>query len=359
MKLFIKIIILILIVSCSKSTEATDYVPVAEIEVNIDNFPKAKLSDYNFFKGNINNLLPNKNVLIYQPRNELFTDYASKKRFVWMPKNSKATFVNDSEVLDLPESSVLIKVFYYEDAMPSMSQKIIETRLMFKKNNEWIFASYIWNDLQTDAFLSNTGANLPVTFMKNGASQTINYQIPALNVCATCHLLNNAITPIGIKPQNLNFSINYTDTTSKNQLQKWIDVGYLASGFSSNINSVVNYNDVNQDLETRVRSYFDSQCGHCHRVGGNGGTVVDLRYTFNETENNPTNMGVCVPNNTSFPGINRGKIVNPQNPSQSGLFYTITSNNSFYRMPRIGRTIIDQEGVNLVNQWINALPACN
>ncbi len=230
---------------------------------------------------------------------------------------------------------------------------------MFKKNNEWLFASYIWNDTQTEAFYSNAGGLKNVTFVENGLNRTIDYHIPNASNCATCHTLNDIISPLGIKPQNLNFSISYNDDSSKNQLQKWEEIGYLQSGYSNNINAVVNFRDASQNLDMRVRSYFDSQCAHCHNVGGNARSVTELRYTFSETENNPVNMGVCVPLYTTIPGISRGRIIYPQNSSQSGLFYAINTNNSFYRMPRIGRTVIDQEAVTLVEQWINSLPVCN
>ena len=103
---------------------------------------------------------------------------------------------------------------------------------MIKKNNQWIFAEYIWNNDQTDALLTTASANKNITYTKNGITNNIDYQIPDLVKCVTCHTLDNTITPIGIKPQNLNFDLIYADNT-RNQLQKWVDVGYLQSGFAA------------------------------------------------------------------------------------------------------------------------------
>ena len=72
------------------------------------------LSEYHFFKGTIAELLPNDGVVPYDLNTALFSDYAEKARFVWMPGGTKATY-NDSRAFDLSEGSVLIKNFYYHN----------------------------------------------------------------------------------------------------------------------------------------------------------------------------------------------------------------------------------------------------
>ena len=51
-----------------------------------DDSPFPKLSDYGFFKGPVQYLIPSDDVLPYTLNSELFSDYAYKARFVWMPK---------------------------------------------------------------------------------------------------------------------------------------------------------------------------------------------------------------------------------------------------------------------------------
>ena len=79
---------------------------------------------------------------------------------------------------------------------------------------------------------------------------------------------------------------------------------------------------------------------------------------FTETSN-ASKMGVCVPADIQVPGIDRGFIVKPNNTSESTILYLLTTNQSNFRMPRIGRTIAHQEGIQLVTEWINSLPECN
>ena len=104
------------------------------VNFNIDAVPYSKLSTYAFFKGDIKNLNPVSRVIPYEPASSLFTDYASKKRFIWMSEGMKASYEADDKSLNFPVGTVLIKNFYYNTIQPGNTAKIIETRLMIKKH---------------------------------------------------------------------------------------------------------------------------------------------------------------------------------------------------------------------------------
>ena len=131
---------------------------------NLDSVPYTTLSHYNFFSGNMADQLPVQGVLPYEPITPLFSDYAHKYRFVWMPQGSKASYVADGDVLDFPEGAVLIKSFYYDNVQPDNNRRFLETRLMIKKNGTWIFADYVWNDAQTEAVFDLAGSYVPLTW---------------------------------------------------------------------------------------------------------------------------------------------------------------------------------------------------
>src|SRR6478609_4393001 len=84
----------------------------AKVTVDIDAKPFEKLSEYHFFKGDLKELIPNDRVLPYDLITTLFSDYAQKARFVWMPEGTSAKY-SKNEVLDFPVGTVLIKNFYY------------------------------------------------------------------------------------------------------------------------------------------------------------------------------------------------------------------------------------------------------
>lgn len=92
-RLITLLIVLAAYCSCTKEEYVTiDSKPVV---ADLTQVPYPKLSDYNFFEGALKNLKPSFGVIPYKPVTELFSDYALKKRFVWMPNGNKATYVND------------------------------------------------------------------------------------------------------------------------------------------------------------------------------------------------------------------------------------------------------------------------
>ena len=338
------------------------------VNVNLTLVPLPKLSDYHFFIGDIKNQIPSLDVLPYEPASSLFTDYAIKKRFIWMPKGVKGTFNGVNNVIELPVGAALIKSFYYDNVQPNNTTRIIETRIMIRKASGWIFAEYVWNEEQTEAYLNMNGSSTSVTWKdENNIIKTAsNYRIPSGEQCLICHKVDSdqgsgvvsVAIPIGIKPQNLNFNYNY-NSSNENQLYKWVQQNYLENAIPSNIESTVNYKDTSKPLELRVRSYLDINCAHCHQEGSHC-SYRPMRFAFSETgnSNGRTNQGVCVDTQdmAGFPE-SLSKIINPSNVDRSMLYYRLNTEEG-YKMPLLGRSIIHEEGVNLIREYINSLSGC-
>jgi uncharacterized repeat protein (TIGR03806 family) len=360
---------IILIFSCTDNDDE-EYIAVSPVTVDLTQVPYPNLSDYHFFEGEMKNQVPSLDVIPYEPISSLFTDYAHKKRFIWLPNGTKATYNGDDEILELPVGAALIKTFYYDNVLPSNTTKIIETRIMIRKSDGWVFADYVWNEEQTEAHLDLNGSTKSISWKDdNNVTRNVDYRIPNESQCIVCHKTKSYENgnyvqrniPIGIKPQNLNKTYNYVNDT-KNQLTKWIELGMLENNFSlpSETNTIVDYNDISKPLEKRVRSYFDINCAHCHKEHGHC-DYRPMRFAFSETLNNSTNMGVCVSTQDmqNFePALS--KIVTPGNIYRSMLYYRLNTIDETYRMPLHGRTLIHDEGVLLVEEWINSLTnPCN
>jgi uncharacterized repeat protein (TIGR03806 family) len=367
-------------IGCSKSDDDEYIEPIPEpivspVTVDLTQVPYPNLSDYHFFDGQgeviaqMKDLTPSLDLLPYAPSSSLFSDYAHKQRFVWMPKNTKATFNSDGTVLELPVGAVLIKTFYYDNVQNITNvggRRIIETRLMIRKSDGWIFADYKWNAAQTEATLDLEGSFTEVVWKdENDVVKTSNYRIPNESQCVICHKSRdiNDVTkfiPIGVKPQNLNNNYNY-GTETKNQLTKWIEAGYLDSNFTfpAADNTTVDYNDATQPIDLRARSYVDINCAHCHGVDRHC-DYRPMRFAFAETKDNPANMGACVDTQDmqGFPA-SLSTIVNPGRPEQSMLYFRINTTDETFRMPLHGRTILHDEGISLMRDWINSLNHCD
>lgn len=352
-------LLLFLSPSCKKKAKVEPVSPPVEeptgVSVDLTTVPYAKLSDYRFFAGTMKDQNPAEGVLPYEPASGLFTDYAHKKRFIWLPAGTKANYVSDHDILNFPVGTALIKTFYYEDVQPDGGTRIIETRIMIRKASGWIFANYVWNSAQTEAYLDLNGSYTTISWLQNGQAKSTAYRIPSETECHTCHKINDQPIPIGVKPQNMNIDYPYADGT-QNQLQKLIAVGYLNNNLPGNIVSTVNYMDQTKTIDQRFRSYVDINCAHCHSEGKHC-DYRPMRLAFSETSD-PINLGLCV-EPEEFINSSLAYIIKPSDKSRSMMYYRLGSVVPSERMPLLGRSIVHEEGLQLLEDWINWKQTCN
>ena len=245
------------------------------LEAILSSKPEKKLSDYELFE-DLTNQLPSDGVHPYILHSSLFSDYADKERFVYVPEGVKAKF-KPNEVYEFPVGAVLVKTFSYSETT-SMGKKLLETRLLLNQENGWKAHTYVWNEEQTDAFLKVAGYTYEnIEFLKNGELMQVSYRVPNQNQCKECHLKNNAIMPIGPKSRNLNFSIQYKDE-EENQISFWIENGLVENHMPLDL--IVNWADKTASLDHRARAYLDINCGHCHLSSGSASnTGLYLNFT--------------------------------------------------------------------------------
>ncbi|MEM7105713.1 MAG: hypothetical protein AAF502_21425 [Bacteroidota bacterium] len=329
---------------------------VSPVVFNPLEVPYDLLSTYKFFTGNMSEQMPSEGVLPYEPITSLFTDYAHKSRFIWMPDSVSATYVADHKVLDFPDGTVLIKTFFYNNVQPDDETKIIETRLIFKRNGNWEFANYVWNEEQTEATFDLDGSYVDLSWSENSTTRSTTYRIPSDVECLNCHKNGNEAIPIGPKPQNLNKDLLYTDGT-RNQLQKWSEKGLLSGSVPGIIDTVVDWEDTSNPIQDRVRAYLDMNCSHCHADQ----KYCDYRaprFAWSETIED-ANLGICV-EPADFPLPQLTHIVSRGNILRSAMHYRMNSTDETVRMPLLGRTLVHQESVQMIEEWINTLePNCN
>lgn len=352
---FFSLLLFFSFLACKKEVGVYTPMVIDKVSVDLTKVPYQKLSEYKFFEGDMKNQVPVEGVIEYEPASSLFTDYAKKKRFIWMPEGVKGSYVSDSEIINLPVGSALIKNFYYNNIQPENKTRIIETRIMIRKSSGWIFAEYIWNEDQTEAYLDMSGSYTEVSWLESGNLKSTNYRIPSETECLICHKMNEQPIPIGIKPQNLNFNFNYPDGV-KNQLQKLISEGYLENNLPSSILSTIDYTDESADLELRLRSYLDINCAHCHRENSHC-DYRPIRLGFSETVSH-VNMGLCVEPD-EFIDASLTYIITPSNVQRSMMHFRLSSVDEANRMPLLGRSLVHEEGVQLLEDWINSVETCD
>ncbi len=294
---------------------------------NIAFYPK--LSDYGIYKDNPADIIATDSFKLYELSSQLFTDYAEKQRLVKLPANAKMNIV-DNGLLDFPDGTMLVKTFFYyhDKRNTAAGKRMIETRLLIKAQGKWNVAVYVWNDNQTEAYLSTTGQNTPVKWIdENGTSRTISYHIPNKKECATCHNSHNTVVPIGPKVRNLNRMV-VRNGSMQNQLEYLHQEGLLNDVNPAFLDELPDYNNTALGLDKRARAYFEINCSHCHKDGGfNGNRPLWLAYE------------------KSFEASNLQRYQN-----------LIVLRMQQHRMPKLGTTIIHDEGLALINAYVDSLP---
>ena len=316
---------------------------------------KNKLSEYDFFKTPMSDLNPTEQVYEYDLNTPLFSNYAFKKRFVYIPKNSKIVY-KDEGVMDFENGSILIKNFYYPEDFnkPEEDKKIIETRLLIKENNRWKPLNYVWNEEQTDATINYVGKQELVNWIDlEEKKQEVSYSIPNLNQCKNCHAKGKEIVPIG--PTAAQWNKKYVlPHINQNQLDFFHEKGFLKKLVEPSLRpKLPAWDDLLKPLDQRAKAYLDSNCAHCHNIEGSAKNS-GLYLGYNQTDSRK--RGIFKPPIAA--GKGSGDFVYdivPGSPETSILIYRMKSNDPSIRMPEIGRSIAHTEGIDLLEQYIEEL----
>ncbi len=321
--------ILIMIASCRKNDDNF------EVQIPDFNFPQtisfeSNLSAYNIFEGTPSNLIPSEGFELLELSSALFTDYAHKQRLVKIPEGTSISKLSNGS-LDFPDGTILTKTFFYfnDERDTSLGKRIIETRLEIKESGTWNIATYLWNESQTDATLKLNGQDTPVSWINlQGNNRSTLYHVPTQNECITCHQSNSTMSPIGPTLLNLNKTVN-RNGTELNQLAHLQSLGLLEQFSVTDISQMVDYKDLNASLSARGRAYLAINCAHCHNP---------------QAWNIPAEKDFDFRHETPFEltGIQNGKD-------------KISRNVLNQEMPFIGTTMMDEEGVALLVEYLNSL----
>ncbi|EON76193.1 hypothetical protein ADIS_3321 [Lunatimonas lonarensis] len=360
-------VLVVLLASCVKEQTTVEVDDVIRIpygdweapmldteELDFTAIPFPKLSDYGLFEGKLREFQTAERVISYEPVSALFTDYAHKSRFVWMPSGAEARVLDDAEgTIAFPDRTIIVKNFYYPADFRKEDEQIrvLETRLLVKRAGKWEAFPYVWNADQTDAVFKVVGAEIPVKWTDlTGEDQVINYIVPNKAQCKSCHNVGEEMQPIGVKAKYLNFSRGGQE--AENQLRMWEGHGFIPP--LDNLEAfpkMAAYEDEKEALDARARAYLDINCAHCHRAEGPASTS-GLFLTYEETD--PMKLGIFkTPVAAGFGAGSFTYDILPGNSAESILTYRMGTNQVGAAMPEIGRVSVHAEGLALIKAWID------
>jgi uncharacterized repeat protein (TIGR03806 family) len=285
--------------------------------------------------------LPGPGLIPYGVRSPLFSDGASKERFMAVPDGTNATIDATSGDMDFPVGTIFFKHFRIDG-------KLVETRMLVRHDQDtWAGYSYEWNDAQTDATLLPAGKS---KVLDNG--QTWTY--PARAACLSCHT-QAAGRSLGLEVGQLNGGFTYDSTgIFANQLTTLDHIGIIT--LPAAVETLPAFPSVNADTasaEDRARAYLHVNCSMCHRQGGTGQSNADMRFNIPFADAHLCNEAA----HEGDLGVTNAKLIAPGDPSHS-LVSLRTHTVGQGKMPPLARSLVDESGTAAIDEWITSLTAC-
>ena len=332
--------------------------------------PPATLSATNCFV-DLKTLTPAAGVLPYEVNAPLWSDGADKARFIVLPNASGGPAAppkpaplqlaaDDLDVATAPVGTLVLKHFALGNVAVGQPGSVpVETRVMRRDADGWIFLTYRWRADGSDADIVYAGADVPVA-LANGGSQI--WPLPSVDACRSCHQGPKGAGLLGLSAAQLNRQAVFAGN-SANQLAAWAAGGALL-GYAGDPNKhkafppqqlLPNTTDP-LSVQTHARTWLHVQCASCHRPGGSSQAGIDLRFGTAMSATGACNVS------PSFGdlGLTAAKIVATGAPASSVLLARIQANpGSAAFMPQLGVTLAQKQAATLLTTWISQLKSCN
>ncbi len=257
--------------------------------------------------------------IAYEVRVPFWSDGAEKSRFAVVPGRIE---VDEDGDLHLPVGSVLVKSFTRDGVL-------VETRLLVNDEQGWSGYSYAWREDGSDADLVLDGRITP------------DWIFPDRQSCRFCHT-DVAGGSLGLDALQLE---------RDGALQAFADAGLLAD--VPDVDPLVDPFG-SEPVDARARAYLHVNCSQCHQPDGPAGRAnIDLRRSTALAD-----TGLCDARpRAGDADIADARLLAPGDPDRSVLLARMRSLGNL-RMPPVGSLRVDDEGSDVIAEWIASLSGC-
>jgi hypothetical protein len=299
----------------------------------------------------------------FTPKYTLWSDSATKSRYVYMPPGGKIVS-DEMEYWRYPAGFKLWKDF-------SRDGKLIETRLLLKKSDgftDWYMVSFKWKDDYSDAVA------IPDGEMNSMGTQ---HDIPTKEACLGCHgsMSDNAL---GFTAFMLSTDVPGSLTLAQISTMGWLTTPPTSTTFSF---------PGTDEVAKKALGYMHANCGMCHNTKSQvykTKVALDLWTHLDKLQDvktmpaylsmvcdqwveadkfNP--IAACEAGHATgalmATDISKPKRVTPKAPTDSGIRDLMALRatgmvGEMKQMPPIGTEMADTAGLADVDAWINSLP---
>jgi len=266
----------------------------------------------------------------FRPRFELWSDGATKQRWIWLPPGAPID-TSDMDAWQFPVDTKVWKEFIRDGVR-------VETRLLQRRAEGWIGVAYLWQEDESDAIAAPYGAI---------DALGTPHDVPASNECDGCHagrsshVLGFSAVQLAQRPEQADpDALDLDELIRSNRVTHAPAAAPVVPG---------------SETDQAALGYLHANCSHCHngsRPERRGARCFDpegdidfsLRAdetaAVSDTETYRTAMGE---------GIRRGR------PDDSRIIELMSRRSRFSQMPPLATETVDTEAVALLRRWIEEL----
>ena len=288
----------------------------------------------------------------FTPQYPLWSDGAQKRRWIQLP-DGKSIDTRNIDHWDFPIGTKFWKEF-------SFGGRRVETRFLWKvESNQWLFASYAWNDGQTEAVLAPEAGIPNVAEVAPGKR----HSIPGVADCRSCHdstrteilgftalQLSDDRDPLAphaevLMPDMITLRTLVAEERLVPSRREWIATPPRVAA---------------DDPQARAAlGYLSTNCGSCHNPNSSIASLgLFLKYRL--ADDRPAALATGL-NRTGHwivptaPTEDDSKIIHPGRADLSAIIARASSRRGASQMPPIGTVVADRQAVDLLTSWVNAM----
>jgi hypothetical protein len=286
--------------------------------------------------------------LPYSPQYPLWSDGAAKRRWLRIPKGR---FIDgsDPDVWKFPVGTKLWKEFTFGTRA--------ETRFMEHTRTGWQFATYLWNDDESEAVLAPEGGIKQSVPIRDG----IRHAIPSRVDCRACHEAG-PVRVLGVTALQLSPDRDPNAPHAEPLPEGALDLRTLAArglvrGLPARVTVTRPRIVASTPTARAALGYLHGNCGGCHTGAGELRSLAfALNYTLNRAEGEaPPALLTSVGQPSRFKVPTAADAVErvcAGQPEKSVLVARMASRHPLVQMPPLGTRLVDEEAVSLIRRWI-------
>lgn len=291
---------------------------------------------------------------IYEPQYPLWTDGADKARWIRLPDGMPID-TSDLDAWKFPAGTTVWKEFAWAGHK-------VETRMIrIEEDGSPTYATYVWNEEQTDAVLA-PAQGVPAAYEFAPGKR---HSIPGLIDCQSCHA--SAPSPLlGFTALQLSDDRDPLAPHARPlpngavTLNALIGEGRLAPAQLELLENPPRIRTIDP-LARAAQGYLSANCGSCHNTRG---PLARLGFSFlyevacKDTCIEPaTATAVAARGRFAIPGVapDEARIIAPGHPEFSAVVYRLKSRRPISQMPPLGTVVVDSVAADLLSQWVGGM----